>query len=133
MRRRIGVGAAVCAGALALGAGISQAGIATSIEKIDSGYNGSSLERTWLVGRVGSNSPKCIANRKVSVSYKYISEDQFRPVDSGRTNKSGMFSAIGPTTHGAAMNQVDTFRILVKAKNVGKKTCASDQEEFGAG
>jgi hypothetical protein len=134
MRKRIGVGLAACCGALAIGVGIAQAGIPTGIVMDGSGYSGSSLENSWVVGHLESSNEKCISGRKVKVSFHYFEEAQPRLVDTGRSTASGAFVGYGPTAHGDMGPEVDSFRISVASKNIGTKKhpkiCASFQDDF---
>ena len=130
MRGRIGAAAAAC-GVLALSAGVAQAGIATGIEMDGTGNSGVSLETTWIAGHLTSSKQKCISGRTVKVFFHYFSETGFRQVDTDRSSTSGEFAGAGPTARGEDMREVDTFRIVVPAKKIGTKTCASIQQEFG--
>jgi hypothetical protein len=125
---------AACGGALALGAGVANAGIATGIEKDGSGHSGSSLENTWIVGHLTSSNEKCIPGRNVKVLFHYITEGQPKLVDSGRSNSSGAFAGYGPTARDEL--EVDAFVVRVASKNIGTKKhpkiCASFEDEFSA-
>jgi hypothetical protein len=134
MRKRIGVGVAACCGAVAIAAGIAQAGIPTEIVKDGTGHSGVSLETTWFVGHLTNPNEKCLPGRKVKISFHYFDESRTRLVDTDRSSSSGEFAGQGPTAHGDMGPEVDSFHIAVASKNIGTKKhpkiCASFQDDF---
>ena len=132
MRKRIGVATAAVVGAVAVTAGVSQAGIPTEIVLDNQGTQSGDPATSFIVGHLTNPNAKCLSARKIEVRFGYQNESKARLVDSGRSTDQGTFSGAGPTTHDA--NAIDFARVLVASKTIGRKhhrkICASIQADF---
>lgn len=89
-----------------------------------------STSKTYLVGHLTSNEPKCLRHRKVRVAFAYETESGARDVDFDLTSDKGSASGIGPTEHdGHALVGAGMFTKAKTLKN--GDTCSS--AEFSVG
>lgn len=82
-----------------------------------------------IFGHVTSPKADCLANRKIVILARYMTETGFRPYDVARTGANGGFNGVGPSTRDA--NQIDAAKLILKPKPIGTKkhpkTCAGDK------
>ena len=82
-----------------------------------------------VFGTVSSDTQRCVANRKVKLSARALSSDQFKPFDTARTSAKGGWAGVGESATG-----VDAIKAVLTQSKYGPKhhrsICGPDSETF---